>query len=90
MAQLRQGHASIYRRSGFWEPLAELPFPILDHVWYELKVEFNGRQINMDIDGQRVTSVVDAEYTHGQVGLRCAEGTEAYFDDFLVEEILSP
>lgn len=95
LAQLRDGLARIVRSEGVgsdqaWMELANAPYTVRDDVWYDLQVEFRGPSIKMYIDNQLVTSANDSTYEKGGIGLRCAEMTEAAYDDIAVKDLSRP
>ena len=50
-------------------------------TWHTFEVTLNGSSISVELNGNPVTSQVDATYSIGQAGLIAWEGTEVRFDD---------
>lgn len=74
------------------------PFAVVnapaDYQWHEvsrqIKVVVEGDTFTAFVDGQRVLQASDDEYTHGGVGLRTWNGSEACFSDFQITLLEDP
>lgn len=89
MAQLRQGVAGIHMRiTGRWIALDSVPHAMNKDTWYKVKLEMRDTRIRMYVDGALVASAKDATFSRGKIGLRSAEGAEAYFDNVTVKRSL--
>ena len=60
------------------------------NVLRQIKVVVEGDTFTAYVDGQQVLQASDDEYTHGGVGLRTWDGSEACFSDFKVTFIENP
>ena len=85
LAQLLDNNARLYRRNGgLWEELTDVPYALEHNQTYQVELEFRGTRINMYVNDALVTSVEDAAYLNGYVGLRCAANVQAFFDNVTV------
>lgn len=88
LAQLIDNNARLFRRnSGRWEGLTDEPYALEYNQTYRVKLEFRGTRINMYINDALVTSIEDAAYLSGRVGLRCAAGARAAFTNVTVSTV---
>ena len=85
LAQLYEGRARLYIRNGNWIELTNVPYGTEHGVTYRVALELRGTKINMYVNDTLVTSTEDATYLNGKIGLRCAAGTQAYFDNVTVK-----
>jgi FtsP/CotA-like multicopper oxidase with cupredoxin domain len=84
LAQLRAGKAWIWRRSNDWQELVSVPYAATNGTWYKVRLEFRGTRLNMYIGDALVVSAEDAIFLRGKIGLRCAAGSQTYFDNVKV------
>lgn len=64
-------------------------YPIDADIEYQLEIEIEDDTFTGYIDGQKVLSWTDEEYTMGKVGLR-ARASDVFFDDFRVLDVKPP
>jgi hypothetical protein len=85
MAQLYDGGLAVITRMGSnYMQLVRVPYSSDENTWYEIRIGFRGTRIDMYVNDMLIASAEDAAFLHGKVGFRCAQGSQAYFDDLLV------
>jgi len=88
LAELRNGEAKIVSRSNtVWATLAVAPYAVTSGTVYEIAVEFRGEHIRMYVNGELIVEAEDGLSSRGKIGLRCAEGSQALFDNVTVEAL---
>lgn len=80
------GKLQIRRKTkGSTKILVSKPYPLTSGVWYTVKLEVKGEQINMYINGELELTATDGSLTSGGIGL-IAYKVQAKFDDVVVTE----
>ncbi len=81
-----EGKLQIRRKTkGSTKILVSKTYPITTGVWYTVKLEVKGNQINMYVNGELELTATDSSLTSGGIGL-IANKIQAKYDDVIVIE----
>ena len=64
-----------------YEKIGEAPSRIVTGQWYDIRVEIDGENLDVSIDGVQVIQTTDSRLNSGGLGFQIYSNTTTYFDD---------